>query len=79
MKAKVHDRVETLVDVKSGFSDRIIPRGTRGVVIERYSEPKEGYAVDLAIPDASLVGGFAYDNVILYPHQFKVIESSTSS
>jgi hypothetical protein len=42
--------------------------------VECYNEPQEGYAVDLAIPDPSLIGGFDYENVILYPEQFVVDE-----
>ena len=69
MKAHVNDKVETLVNVSSDFSNRIIPRGTQGVIVEQYDNP-EGYAVDLAIPDKSLVGGFTFENVILHPDQF---------
>ena len=78
MKAHVNDKVETLVNVSSDFSNRIIPRGTQGVIVEQYDNP-EGYAVDLAIPDKSLVGGFTFENVILHPDQFKVVKSAKSS
>lgn len=60
------------MDVPSEFSERVMPRGTTGVVIECYEAP-ERYAVDLAIPDPSLVGGSAYENVILLPNQFEII------
>lgn len=53
-----HSKIETLVDVKDDFSDTIIPAGTQGSIVECYSDPVEGYAVDLAIPDSDLVGGF---------------------
>jgi hypothetical protein len=72
-KASVDDSVELLVEVPSDFHDELIPRGTRGVVVERYEHPKEGYAIDLAIPDDSLVGGFRYENVVLSPEQFAVV------
>lgn len=78
MKANVDAKIETLVNVPSDFSDRIIPRGTQGVIVEQYNNP-EGYAVDLAIPDKSLVGGFTFENVILHPDQFKVVKGSKSS
>lgn len=73
MKAKIYSLSKTLVDVKSGFQkDLILPRGT---VVECYENP-EGYAVNLAIPDASLVGGFNYENVILFSEQFEVVDSN---
>jgi hypothetical protein len=72
-KASVEDSVELLVEVPSEFHNEMIPRGTRGTVVERYEHPKEGYSIDLAIPDNSLVGGFRYENVVLIPEQFVVI------
>lgn len=74
-KASINDIVELLVAVPSDFSDGLIPRGTRGTVVERYEQPKEGYAIDLAIPDGSLVGGFRYENVLLVAELFTVRES----
>lgn len=71
-KAFVDDTVELLVEIPSDFSDEVIPKGTRGTVVECYQEPKEGYSVDLAIPDDSLVGGFRYESVVLEPEQFIV-------
>ena len=71
-KASVDDIVELVVDVPSDFSDALIPKGTRGTVVERYGQPKEGYSIDLAIPDDALVGGFRYENVVLLPEQFAV-------
>lgn len=53
----------------------MIPTGTRGTVMERYEQPKEGYSVDLAIADDTLVGGFRYENVVLLPEQF-IVQSS---
>jgi arsenate reductase (thioredoxin) len=73
MKATTDDEIRTLVDVTADFSDRVIPSGTRGVIVEAYDSPVEGYAVDLAIPDDDLVGGYAYENVVLFPDQFVVI------
>jgi hypothetical protein len=72
-KASVEDSVELLVEVPSEFRNEMIPRGTRGTVVERYEHPREGYSIDLAIPDNSLVGGFRYENVVLIPEQFAVI------
>jgi hypothetical protein len=61
--------IQTIVEVSSDFSDRMIPKGTFGTIIECYESP-EGYAVDLAIPDENWVGEWAYENVILTPTQF---------
>lgn len=73
----VYDAIRTLVDVNSDFRpSRVILAGTRGAVVECYREP-EGYAVDLAIPDDSLVGGFDYENVILTREQFEITEKYT--
>jgi hypothetical protein len=58
--------------VTSDFSDRNIPKETIGTVVECYDNP-EGYAVDLAIPDDTNIGEFAYENVILTPVQFRVV------
>ena len=49
MKAKVNDRVKTLVTVEGLPKERDIPAGSIGVVIEAYESPEaEGYAVDFA-------------------------------
>jgi hypothetical protein len=73
LKAKVYDRVKTLVTVVDLPNDRIIPAGSIGVVIEAYeSAEAEGYAVDFAFPDSSLVGDFAYANAYLEPNEFEV-------
>jgi hypothetical protein len=71
-KTSVDDIVELVVDVASDFSDGMIPKGTHGTVVERYEQPKEGYSVDLAIPDETMVGGFRHENVALLPEQFIV-------
>jgi hypothetical protein len=75
MKAKPYDTIRTLVDIEAEFSDRVIPKGSVGIVVESYAEPMEGYSVDLEIPDASLVGGLDYENVTLMPDQFEVLAS----
>ena len=72
MKAKLYDKIQTLIDVPADFDARIIPKNTEGTIVECYEEP-EGYAVDLAIPNSDLVGGFEYENVVLTPEQFRVI------
>ena len=74
MKANVWDQVRLLVDVPGQMSDRdVIPAGTLGAVIEMYESPSEGYAVDVAVPDADSVTGYEYDNVLLTPDQFVVV------
>jgi AbrB-like transcriptional regulator len=76
VKPQIYDEVKTSVSVQADFSERHIPNGTVGTIVECYENP-EGYAVDLAIPDQKLVGGFAYENVILEPNQFEVISSNS--
>ncbi len=76
VKPKIHSKVRTSVVVQADFSEREIPKGTVGTIVECYEDP-EGYAVDLAIPDQKLVGGFDYENVILEPGQFEVINSDS--
>ncbi len=86
MKVSVYDQIETLVDVQADFStyetsdndNRVIPKGTLGTVVECYENP-EGYAVDIAIPDERLVGGFFYTNVILSPDKFEVVSTATAN
>lgn len=73
MKAKVNDKVKLLKAKKSGFSDRIVPANSTGVIVESYTNP-EGYAVDFPIPDKNLVGGFTYENLLLYPDEFTVVK-----
>ncbi len=77
MKAHLYDSIQTLVDIKADFDhcDRIIPKGTEGSIVECYENP-ELYAVDLAIPNDKLVGGFEYENVILNPTQFITLINS---
>ncbi len=86
MKVSLYDQIKTLVDVQADFSthktfdkdNRVIPKGTRGTIVECYENP-EGYAVDIAIPDERLVGGFFYENVILSPDQFEVASTATAN
>ncbi|MBW4508683.1 MAG: DUF4926 domain-containing protein [Scytonematopsis contorta HA4267-MV1] len=73
MKAKLYDQIKTLVDVQAEFNDQIVPKNTPGTVVECYENP-EGYAVDLSVPNANLVGELEYVNVILYPEQFAVLD-----
>jgi len=73
VKATVYDSIKTLADIQSEFFDWIIPCGTIGTVVECYQQPKEGYAVDVAIPDESRDGELVYDNVILFPDEFEVV------
>lgn len=77
MKVRVNDSIRTVVDVDSDFSDRVIPAGTSGRVIEYYDDPP-GYVVDLAIPDDGFVGGYSYENVVLRLEQF-IVEPGPSS
>jgi hypothetical protein len=72
MKAKLYDGIIILVDISVDSGQHIISKGTEGTIVECYENP-EGYAVDLAIPDDSSVTGYDYENVILYPEQFRVV------
>ena len=74
MKTNIYDAIITLFNVSTNFGKQIIPKGTQGTIVECY-EDSEGYAVDLAIPDDKLVGGFDYENVILTPEQFELVIS----
>jgi RNA-splicing ligase RtcB len=74
MNHQLHQRIETIEEIQSEFTDRSIAPGTVGAIVECYQNP-ECYAVDLAIPDASLAGGFAYENVVLFPVQFQVVSA----
>lgn len=68
----INHQIELTSDVSAEFSERIIPKGTQGVIVEVYKNP-DYYAVDLAIPNDSLVGGFDYENVMLTPDQFIIL------
>ncbi len=73
--AEVLDTIKTLVEIPGEHLQRSIPAGTEGVVVDKYSYP-EGHAVDIALPSDEFVGGHVYDNVILYPGHFVVVESA---
>jgi hypothetical protein len=74
VKAQIYAAIRTTVAVTSGFTDERFPPGTYGTVVEHYAEPEEGYAVDLAIPAGQPGAGYRYDNVILRPDEFEVVE-----
>lgn len=76
IKAKLYAQIRTLVAVKADFRNQVIPKGKMGTVVECYENP-EGYAVDLAIPNEALVGGFEYENVILNPDKFAVVDTAS--
>lgn len=79
MKANLYDFVKTSTQVQSDFKpETLIPAGAIGTVVECYTQP-EGYAVDLAIPNEQLVGGYEYHNVVLLPQQFVVIDKIEAS
>jgi len=75
-KITVYSIIQSLTDIESDFSDRTIPAGTMGTVVECYENP-EAYAADLAIPDKTAAGGFVYENVMLTPDRFVVISDNT--
>ena len=75
MKAKLYAQIKTSVEVQADFGNRVIAKGILGTVVECYENP-EGYAVDLAIPNERLVGGFEYENAILSPDQFAVVDTT---
>jgi len=72
----IYSIIQSLTDIESDFSDRIIPAGTTGTIVECYENP-EAYAADLAIPDKTAAGGFVYENVMLKPDRFVVISDDT--
>jgi hypothetical protein len=75
MKPKLYDAIRILLDISADFDhqNRIIPKGTEGTVVECYENP-DMCAIDLAIPNERLIGGFEYENVILSPEQFVVVD-----
>jgi len=68
-KASLYDLIQTTEDVVSNAmrKNRVIPVGTRGVIIEVYEHP-EGYEADLHIP------GDVDDTATLKPEQFEVTQ-----
>jgi hypothetical protein len=75
MKPKLYDAISILLDISADFDhqNRIIPKDTEGTIVECYENP-DMYAIDLAIPNERLIGGFEYENVILSPEQFVVVD-----
>lgn len=69
-----YDQIKTSVEVQADFGNQIIPKGTLGTVVECYENP-EAYAVDIAIPNEKMIGGFEYENIILSPEQFAVVDT----
>ena len=51
----VNTKIQTLINVNSEFSDKLISTGTMGTIVECYDNPT-GYAVDLAILNDNLGG-----------------------
>lgn len=76
MKAQVYDRIQTIIEIQIKFSQRSIPKGTIGTILECYKYPQENYSVDLTIPDSTMSGGFDYENIILSPDQFIVVNNT---
>lgn len=70
MKARVYDYVVLTADVPGSSGDRIIPKGTRGAVIDAYDQPTERYTVIVNITDDRSLSGSRRDNVILRPDEF---------
>lgn len=75
---RVNSMIQTLVDVKSDFSEYVIPKGSIGRIVECYDKPA-GCAVDIPIPDDRLVGGCRYENVMLSPDQFVVLDEAPAT
>lgn len=78
-EVNVNDRIRTIVEIKAEFSDRIIPIGTVGHILECYTRPREGYSIDLYIPGAVDTEEGPYENVTLEPDQFEVIRRTDQS
>lgn len=74
MKASLYDSVRLLIDMRTDRGDRIIPKGTEGAVVECFTKPREGYAVDFHLPDDRELGGYAFENIMVGPEQVEVIE-----
>jgi len=77
-KITINTVVRTLAEVESDFSDKVVPLGSLGTIVDCYENP-EGYAVDLAIPDPGMAGGLTYENVILRPDQFVVVSDAQAN
>jgi hypothetical protein len=73
LKAKPRDVIRTTAPIDGDFDTETYRSGLLGDVVEAYLEPRESYAVDLAIPDSRLAGGYRYANVVIEPDQFVVV------
>jgi len=69
MKATVDTKVRTLVDVTHPLHKRPIPAGTEGFVIEAYTEPREGYDVEVKLAEDD------FEVLTLRPDEFEPVES----
>lgn len=69
--ATIGERVRLLYDV-DGYQLPRIPAGTYGLIVEAYNVPVEGYFVDVTMRNP-LDGEYLYDNVVLYPDQFRAL------
>lgn len=75
MKARQYDAIRTTAPVASeARAGRVYAPGTDGTIVEAYDQPREGYAVDLEVDDPDDPRKTTFDNVILWPDQFEVIE-----
>jgi hypothetical protein len=76
--AEVDNAIRTLVEIPADFSDRRIPAGAYGTIIEKYDEP-EGYIVDVVVARPDVVGGYSFENVVLTPDKFEVVSQIPES
>lgn len=73
MKAAQYDGIRLLVDLRSIFRNRLIPRGTEGTIVECFEQPKEGYYADFPVPDSTVVGDETWEMAEVNPDQFEVV------
>jgi hypothetical protein len=74
LKAALYARVELVTDITNGFRDEVVPQGTQGTIVHRFDCP-EGYAVDITLPDPTAPNEVVYDNIIVTPDQFIVLDN----
>lgn len=74
VKASLNQTIRTLMDVPSEWSGRIIPSGSVGRIVACYDHP-EAYAVDIAFAAPDVAGGVAYENLLLIPGLFEIVEA----
>lgn len=67
MKANVDTKVRTLVEVRNQARSFPIPAGVEGYVVQTYTEPREGYDIEVQLADDD------FEVVTLHPDQFEVI------